>query len=223
METGAAAFQVCTVAATCRQGLAGTNVGEFASKSSPSDITVDSEGNIFALDLRNKRVQEFSSTPAPITATFGSIALSASFGTGELQNIALDPNTTPNHLFVSGQRSGSANRVAVQELDHSGGAIDLHGTELTPSAATGLAIAQTAIGANIYLASNDGGQRVFVLNEAPVIKPVTVFTGTTATFEGEVVSNGISTSYHFEYSAGGSNWTKLPAADLPLASPARAP
>src|SRR5262249_370788 len=57
-------------------------------------------------------------------------------------------------------------------------------------------------------------QGVYVLSDAiPTIDPVTVHTGTTATFSGTVSSNSFDTHYHFEYSTDGTNWTSVPTSD----------
>jgi NHL repeat len=218
-STGAAEFQVCTSSCVV-PAAAGAGLGQFGANS-PSDVTIDSEGKIFALDIANKRVQEFSATPEPLTAAFGAVALGEVFDNGatkgELQNVAVDTSSVPNHILVSGKRSANANQIAIAELDHAGnnalGAGLAHGSDLTITAATGLADASAALGGNLYLASNNGGHRVFVLNEVPIIEPVTTFTGTTAIFKGQVVSNEIPVNYHFEYSTDGLSWIRVPTTD----------
>ena len=220
VSTGASSFEVCAVAANCKVGLAGAGLGQFANNS-PTDVAVDSEGNIFVLDTGNKRVQQFSSVPAPVTASFGAAALEAVFGTGApLLNLAVDPSGVPNHLLVSGARLGSGGKIAVAELDQTGanalGAGKAHGEDLQITSANGLAVAKSSIGGNVYVPTETAGilRGVFVLNEVPTIEPVTNITGTTATFKGSVVSNGIDVTYHFEYSTDGKNWTKVPATDV---------
>jgi hypothetical protein len=219
VSTGASSFEVCVVAANCKAGLAGAGLGQFAS-GSPTDLGVDSEGNIYVLDAGNKRVQEFSAAPAPVTASFGSAALESVFGAGaRLLNVAVDPSSTPNHLLVSGVRLGGGGKIAVAELDQAGvnvlGAGKAHGEDLQVTSANGLAVAKASIGGNIYVPTETAGvlRGVFVLNEVPTIDPVTNITGTTATFKGNVVSNGIGVTYHFEYSTDGKNWSRVPAAD----------
>jgi hypothetical protein len=220
VNTGAASFEVCSVAASCKFGIAGSGLGQFAG-ASPTDVAVDSEGNIFVLDAGNKRVQEFSAVPAPITANFGSAALAAVFGAGaQLLNLAVDPSTAPNHVLVSGNRVGSGGKVAVAELDGAGvnvlGAGKAHGEDLPITSANGLAVAKTSIGGNLYVPTETASvlRGVFVLGDVPTIEPVINVTGTTATFKGTVVSNGIDVTYHFEYSTDGKGWTKVPAADV---------
>jgi len=220
VETGSSAFEVCTVSANCQVGLTGNGLGQFA-ENSPSDVAVDSEGNVYALDAGNKRVQKFNATPEPINATFGSAALEGLFGVeAQLFNIAVDPSATPNHLLVSGRRAGSEGKVAVAELDSSGentlGPGKAHGEDLPITSADGLAAAQESLGGNLYLSTETVGvlRGVFVLGEVPTIEPVTDITGTTALFKGKVVSNEIAVTYHFEYSTDGKTWTKVPASDV---------
>jgi hypothetical protein len=221
------AFEVCdttkgNIATDCKGGTAGAEAGNFAT-GSPSDVAVDVEGNVFALDVDNNRVQKFDSTPEPINASFGSGALEALFGSEpQLANIAIDPSATPNHVLVSGNRPASDGRIAIVELDGSGnnalGAGESHGEELPATSANGLAVAKAAIGGNLYLPTETTAvlQGVYVLNEVPTIEPVTGITGTSATFKGNLVSNGLDVTYHFEYSTDGRSWTKVPASDVSL-------
>jgi Tol biopolymer transport system component len=210
VNTGAAAFEVCTTAATCKApAAAGTGAGQFATNS-PTDLSIDSENNVFALDAGNKRVQEFSSVPAPITATFGAAALTSAFGTGALTGIVVD---AADHVYVVGANSANANKIAVLEMDHTGAAVETHGTDLAPTAATGLAVAKASLGGNIYVASNNGGHRVYVLNEKPTMEAATAIAAHGATLNGRVISNNLEVKYHFEYSTDGTTWVKAPAAD----------
>jgi NHL repeat len=194
---GKAEFEVCT--ASCKQGLSGPGLGEFASAKSPSAVVLDSEGDVFALDNNTtERVEEFSAAPAPLTAEFGSAALGATFGTGELQNVAVDPSVTPNRLLVSGKRS--TGNVAVEELEHSGTAVETDGSALEATSSGGLAAVQTSLGGNVYLSSGGADGVVYVLNDTtPTIGPPTPVNANSATLHGEVVSEGFEVTYHFEY------------------------
>jgi hypothetical protein len=209
VDTNASAFQVCTAASTCNAGLGGNQAGQFAGANSPSDVAIDSEGNIFALDLGNKRVQKFSSAPAVLNKEFGAAALASVFGGGERLNVA----SVEDHLYVSGKRAGSANKVAVAELNREGALLDVHGADISSTNANGLAVAKASLGGNVYVSTTNTVNGVYVLNEPPSIDPVTVHAGTTATFSGAVVSDGLSVSYHFEYSTDGEHWSSFPVPD----------
>lgn len=213
---GGEGYEICTESEACEAGIATEEAGGFA-EGSPTDVEVDSEGNIYALDTGNHRVQKFDSSATPVEATFGAAAISATFGSGLLQNLALDTSSAPNRVLLSGSRETSGNRLAVLKLTSAGVAAEVIGEDLPVATSRGLAAAPTVLGGNVYLSTNDpapgGGQKVFILNEAPTIDPVTTFDGTTATFSGAVLSDEIPVNYHFEYSTDGVNWTSVPVPD----------
>ncbi len=218
VATGASEFEICTVAASCLRGAEGSEEGQFGF-ASPTSIAIDSEGNIFALDAANGRVEEFNSTPEPVAKEFGAAALTEVFGAGPLKSIAVDSTDTPNHILVSAQRNGGP--AAVAELDHTGanalGAGEVQGADLAVESTNGLAVAPASLGGNIYLTTYTENTLfgVYVLNEAPTIEPVTIHAATTATFEGEVLSGGLDVKYHFETSTdGGETWSALPSEEV---------
>ena len=210
-------YEICTVAEECDAGIPTEEAGGFQF-GSPTDIEVDSEGNIYALDAGNHRIQKFDSSATPIDATFGGAAITATFEAGALWNLGIDTSVSPNPLLVSGSREAEGNRLAVLELSGAGAAIAVNGEDFPVTSSRGLAAAPRSLGGNVYVSTNDpvpgGGQKIFILNEPPTVDPVTTFSGTTATFTGEVVSNEVPVGYHFEYSTDGVNWTSVPAADV---------
>ena len=70
-------FEVCTVAADCQQGSAGTLGGEL---NLPKGIAVDPVGNVYVADTSNNRIQEYDSSGAFIRA-FG-LDVDSGGGTG---------------------------------------------------------------------------------------------------------------------------------------------
>ena len=60
------AFEICTVAADCKQGESGANGGEFGG--AVGYPVVDSSNNVWVPDPTNRRIQEFSSTGTFIAA-----------------------------------------------------------------------------------------------------------------------------------------------------------
>lgn len=223
-ETVADEFEVCNVAANptdvCQEGAAGPGLGQFA-VSSPVDVAIDSGGHVFAVDNNVvRRIQRFGSGPAPLEASFAATSFDAVFGGGERLNVAVDPFN--DHVFVSGKREADASRIAVVEVDPAGTESVAHGLSLPanagagPTGLSGLAVSKVSVGGNAYvtMASTGTLQGVYVLNGVPTIEPVTVFDGTTALFEGRVVSDGLPVTYYFEYSTDGKEWSRVPATDL---------
>ncbi|MGA9370469.1 MAG: hypothetical protein WBV53_01330 [Solirubrobacterales bacterium] len=80
VDTGAAAFEVCTAATTCETGSPGPGVGQLGQ---PLGVAIDCEGAAWVADSSNNRLQRFgepgtppctpppASTPAPIPASIG--------------------------------------------------------------------------------------------------------------------------------------------------------
>jgi DNA-binding beta-propeller fold protein YncE len=63
------ALQVCTTTTTCQSGTGGSGAGQFASPS-PYGIALDGNGNLYAADPNNNRVDEFT-TQGDFIKTFG--------------------------------------------------------------------------------------------------------------------------------------------------------
>jgi uncharacterized protein (DUF2147 family) len=56
---GGTGFEVCTVAASCKQGVVGGLGGEL---NTPSGVAVDGAGNVYVSDASNERIQKFDSS-----------------------------------------------------------------------------------------------------------------------------------------------------------------
>jgi len=65
VDTGAAAFEVCTAATTCQQGLAGGGAGQLAG---PNGVAADGAGNLYVAEQTNHRVSQFTGSGAFIRA-----------------------------------------------------------------------------------------------------------------------------------------------------------
>jgi hypothetical protein len=57
---GATGLENCTEASGCKAGLEGSGAGQFG-KNSPPSVAVDANGDIYALDMENARVEKFNS------------------------------------------------------------------------------------------------------------------------------------------------------------------
>jgi DNA-binding beta-propeller fold protein YncE len=69
VDTSAAAFEVCTTASTCQQGLPSSGVGQL---NGPVGVKGDCRGAVWVADLGNNRVQRFGepgTPPPPCTST----------------------------------------------------------------------------------------------------------------------------------------------------------
>jgi sugar lactone lactonase YvrE len=78
VKGGGTGFEVCTVAATCKEGLQGSLGGEFME---PSGVGFDSAGDMYAVDADNNRVEKFDATGAFLLA-YGKDVDSTQPGTG---------------------------------------------------------------------------------------------------------------------------------------------
>ncbi len=101
VATGAAAFEVCTTATTCRAGLSGSEPGEFET---PSYIAVDnatgspSHGDVYVADTANDLVSKFDAE-GHLVSTWGNNGESASHKRTEPNG---QLNGSPTETFNSG-------------------------------------------------------------------------------------------------------------------------
>jgi sugar lactone lactonase YvrE len=83
-------FEVCTIAANCKAGIAGDGAGAF---NFPKGLATDAAGNVYVSDLENNRIQKFDSSGQFLRA-FGKGVDSAQPGNGfEICTVAA--NCTP--------------------------------------------------------------------------------------------------------------------------------
>ncbi len=68
VDTGAAAFEVCTAASGCQGSASGGGPGQLES---PFGLALDASGNLYVGDRDNQRVSVFSSTPPAFVHAFG--------------------------------------------------------------------------------------------------------------------------------------------------------
>ena len=241
-----AGLESCTTVTTCQASqptTGGNNPGQFTSGGSPAAVAVDSTGAIYAtsgpLSLGTCsaatpcRIQKFS-PDATSVADFGPTT-----GPGQLRfeagtattvapfNIAINPAN--NHVFV--QRRASTTSYRVLEYDAAGSYVETHPGDALPTAAnnnnsTGLAVGPNGwVYANLASATVSGSQ-VFILGAVDppgvTMSPVTDVDTTTATFTGTVTvpppgSPTFDTTYRFEYSKNGIDWTAIPTPDANVA------
>ena len=205
-------LEVCTVAAVCRAGAAGTALGQF-SGSSPGDLAFDSAGNLYALDEGNARVQKFNPALSSV-ANFGASAFAPFNATAAPERMTAAQ--AGSRLDFSIQKAGTSERN-VLELDTSGNLKDssLDGAKLVGnSAITGLA-SEDASG-TIYAATGQGSRSVLALGSTPLPAPIPVLgpvsgkTETSALFSGTIDPNGgIGVTCSYEYSTDQVSWTKV--------------
>jgi len=193
--SGGAAFEVCTVAANCRAGSEGSGNGQFAAES-PQRVAVDDAGRIYAVDSGNGRVQRFSPAPA-FDTIYGATQLSGSPAPTE---IAIDPgaasagDASDDHVFVVKPNNSPAEQ-RVKELGTAAdpSLIDTHMSGAGIGSVNGLAVNTGSD--RLFVSSETGGQRVYLLDtplSAPTVTtdPVTTTTDTTATVTGNVNPEG---------------------------------
>lgn len=204
-STGAEEFEVCT--STCHEpSAAGSSLGQFAIEA-PSELGIDSGGNVYALDPGNNRVQKFSATPAPLNSSFASAQLAT---TPAPTDIAVDPSVG-GHVYVNKSNGTEINTL---EFNSNGLLVATNGVGTGLTFTTGLAYDPTS--ENIWLDSPENPAfALFALNTevpptATLSEPVDVTGPNSALFEGAVNPEGFDATYRFEYSTDGVSWTRLP-------------
>jgi sugar lactone lactonase YvrE len=68
VDTGVTAFEVCTTASACQQGVSGDGAGQLAS---PLGVALDGSGNLYVADAGNSRISVFSAAAPSFSRAFG--------------------------------------------------------------------------------------------------------------------------------------------------------
>jgi tripartite motif-containing protein 71 len=68
VDTGAAAFEVCTTASTCQIGSVGGGAGQL---NNPTGIALDGAGNLYVAEASNRRISVFNTAGPSFTRAFG--------------------------------------------------------------------------------------------------------------------------------------------------------
>jgi hypothetical protein len=234
-------LQQCTSLTGCLPGepATGGGNGQFTGTfENPRSLAVDSNGYIYAVNLKNGtcnannpcRVMKYnpdgtfkevfgpSSGPCQLTYTSGT-------GTSEgVVDVAVDPVLADhdNQVFVS--KKVGPNEYRVYEFNEDGGEC-----AISPPSGPGLPVGTSAVGSH-GLAVGNGGRVyanislansgvVFILGEAPSpaaeLVAVSEVGTNAAKFTGQVTppaeleGQQFNTLWHFEYSADGVNWTQV--------------
>jgi hypothetical protein len=237
ISEGVNVYERCDVAANpsdiCKAGLEGGHMGQFGSNS-PSSVAVDSSGAIYASEQSNnpcrpgQRCRVLKFNPAATSAEeFSPAQLSAPFDSDGLAvsptDVAVDP--TNDHVLVAKKEGREG--VKFFEFDSSGTLLDSSPPEgsvlkTQPGTRDGLGLA-IGIAERFYFSNRLGMVDVFGPPPAPSVSigAVTNPGSTTATFHGTVTppppgpgGESFETTYHFEYSTDGSEWSRFPAEDV---------
>ncbi len=195
--------------------------GQFGA-SSPSQVAVDSNGTVYALNRGSNRVERFDASGSN-PEFFAYALVSGKYGGEESTAIAVDPAN--NHVLVVKPCSAAACPEApgtrILELSENGVLVESHGR----GEAEGSGLASVQGGGRIYLsgsasvpdASGGWAPGALIFGNTPpsppaaTIEAVTTFDAHSATFTGHVNPQGWPTGYHFEYSPDGTHWTRVPS------------
>jgi hypothetical protein len=219
---GVTTFEVCTVAASCKEaGASGSGSGQFATNT-PTRVAEDSSGNIYTVEpTTNFRVQKFtlpSNVPTP-QGSFDEADLKGTAATNTPTDVAVNPangDVLVNKLFpaastpscpITGVASGAESRVV--EVSSAGALEGTHGicAGVTPS--NGLAVRGST--GDVYVSSTFAEPRVYVLNTGQPVAPTATITNVSGiTAHGATVNAlinpggpelpyGTETTYKVEY------------------------
>ncbi|HVY78589.1 MAG TPA: hypothetical protein VG898_08800 [Solirubrobacterales bacterium] len=239
---GAPAFEVCTVAASCKAGVEVAGAGAFAANQ-PTALATDASGSVYAVEsagsANHSRVQKFSG--AGLTpSVFDPTDLSGTSSTTTPLAVAVDP-ATGNVEVAKGFAAGatplcshgtkSANEKRIVVTSSSGGLIETGmsctwtsvGAESGINSVNGIAAGPGGI---LYVSSTQPEQRVYRLDSTGAATPGVTLDDASglgphgATLEAEIDPLAGATAfdtvgYHFEYrkEEAGAPFVRLPATD----------
>ncbi len=243
LSEGVSLYERCDVAANpadvCNAGVEGGHLGQFG-PSNPSGVAVDSSGSIYVVEQndaacepgnsvtpgRRCRVQKFDPT-ATSTEEFAPAQLSgannASGSAVTPTDVAVDPSN--DHVLVAKKEGEEAFRFL--EFDSAGTLLDSSPPEGSVLKSTKFLIGNHGLaigtGGRFYFSNPLGMVDIFGPPPGPSVSigTVTNIGATTATFHGTVTppaagpeGERFATSYHFEFSTDGVNWSRFPAKDV---------
>jgi DNA-binding beta-propeller fold protein YncE len=220
VATGAAEFQECTsVCHAPHKDFETGPAGHFGDVLSPGDITVDSQGNVYAINhlgSASREIQVFDSEGHVVRSVVSN---------PDSQSIGIDPST--DDLLVDMRCSfdcgneASNSETRIVRYSPSGSLLETYLEEDGIGQADAMAVGDGLD--STYLTAGLGSEPV-ILKLGPTspptaqIEPAFEITGTTARFSGSVNPLGLFTTYQFQFSRDGQKWEKLPEGSLPADS-----
>jgi Tol biopolymer transport system component len=218
---GVETFEVCEVAAECKEGAAGSGAGQFADET-PTNIAEDAAGNIYTVEpTTNFRVQKFTLPGNVVTpqGTFAEAHLSGTSAADGPLAVAIDPATEDvlvAKAFPAGSTASCPNTgdpsVAERRIVEVSAAGALEATHMACAGidvARGIAVRGST--GEVFVSSETSGWGIFVLN-TPLDLPSVGLSGISdvdahnATVSGFVNPNGPealpygpTTSYHVNF------------------------
>jgi len=209
---GGGELESCTSTApgACQAGTSGSLAGQFAS-SNPTQIALDSTGNLYAIDSGNNRVQKFN--PALTTASGFAVSILSTYTTQAPERIASAAGGTRLEIGLNNNKTANPPERQIIEIDPSAETVtdtSLVGSHLENL--SGLATDESSTKLYTTTTAFASPRKVLVLGAsqaAPVLQMSGVTaSATTATLTGFAdPKGGLLGSCKFEFSADQITWT----------------